>query len=72
MCGASTESHGVAGVTASGLSAARQILNCRTSDLLRQNGPELPIYPSEDVSKWPEHLRKRIERREAEGEAKEE
>ncbi len=34
MCGASTESHGVAGVTGSGLTAARTILKCRTSELL--------------------------------------
>lgn len=62
MCGASTESHGVAGATASGLSAARHILQCRTSDLLKQNGPELRIYPSEDISQWPAHLQQRIER----------
>ncbi len=62
MCGASTQSHGVAGVTASGLATARGILHCRTSDLLQQNGPELPVYPSEDVSQWPPHLQRRIAR----------
>lgn len=62
MCGASTESHGVAGVTASGISAARTILQCRTADLLKQSGPELQIYPSEDASKWPSNLQRRIER----------
>ncbi len=62
LCGASTQSHGVAGVTASGLATARSILQCRTSDLLKQNGPTLAIYPSEDVSQWPERLRGRIER----------
>ncbi len=62
MCGASTVSHGVAGVTASGIAVARGILNCRTSDLLKQNGPALPIYPSEDVTQWPEHLQQRIAR----------
>jgi hypothetical protein len=62
MCGASTLSHGVAGVTVTGLSAARVVLQRRTSDLLKQNGPALPIYPSEDVSQWPPHLRRRIER----------
>jgi phytoene dehydrogenase-like protein len=41
MCGASTESHGVAGVTGSGRTAARMILRCRTSELLTQRGPEL-------------------------------
>jgi len=62
MCGASTESHGVAGVTGSGLTAARTILQCRTSELLTQHGPELRIYPSEDITQWPAELRERIER----------
>ena len=62
LCGASTLSHGVAGVTVSGLAAAKSILHCSTSDLLTQNGPEIVIYPSEDISKWPPHLQKRIAR----------
>jgi all-trans-retinol 13,14-reductase len=62
MCGSSTESHGVAGVTGSGLTAARTILKCRTSELLTQHGPELRIYPSDDVSQWPEELQDRIQR----------
>jgi hypothetical protein len=62
MCGASTESHGVAGVTGSGLTAARTILKCRMSELLTQHGPELRIYPSEDSTQWPPDLRERIER----------
>ncbi|MBL7161572.1 MAG: NAD(P)/FAD-dependent oxidoreductase [Anaerolineales bacterium] len=60
MCGASTSNFGVSGVTSTGLQAASQILNCSTDDLLTQNGPELQIYPSEDISQWPEHLQKRI------------
>lgn len=60
MVGASTTSHGVAGVTASGVECAKQILGVRTSELLNQNGPEIEIYPSEDVSQWPEHLQERI------------
>ncbi len=60
LCGASTLSHGVSGATASGLAAAKQILGCRTADLLTQNGPPLTIYPSEDLSKWPFHLQERI------------
>jgi len=60
MCGASTQSHGVAGVTATGLAAARRILNCSTSDLLTRDGPELKIYPSEDTSQWPEEMRQQI------------
>ena len=58
MCGASTLSHGVTGAQASGLAAARKILGCRTADLLTQNGPPIRIYPSEDLSQWPEHLLK--------------
>jgi hypothetical protein len=60
MVGASTTSHGVAGVTQSGLNCAKQILDVSTSELLNQNGPEIEIYPSEDISQWPEHLRKKI------------
>ena len=62
MCGASTLSHGVAGVTISGLTAACKILGCRTSDLLKMNGPGLRIYPSEDISQWPEELQRKIKR----------
>jgi len=58
MCGASTLSHGVTGAQASGLAAARKILNGRTADLLQQNGPPIQILPSEDLSQWPEHLLK--------------
>ncbi len=62
MCGASTSNFGVSGVTSTGLQAASTILDCSTDDLLIQNGPEVQIYPSEDISSWPENLRKRIER----------
>lgn len=43
LCGASTFSHGVAGATATGLQAAAKILNCKTKDLLKQNGPAIKI-----------------------------
>jgi all-trans-retinol 13,14-reductase len=62
MCGASTESHGVAGATGSGLTAARTILKCRAAELLAQHGPELRIYPAEDITQWPAELRARVER----------
>lgn len=62
MVGASTVSHGIAGATATGLTAARTILGCRPGDLLRQDGPEIQIYPSEDVAQWPAHLQRRIAR----------
>ena len=60
--GASTLSHGVAGVTQSGINAAKAVLNCRTRDLLKQNGASLTFLPSEDVSQWPEYLRRKMER----------
>lgn len=44
MTGASTLSHGVSGVIASGMAAAKAILHCRQSDLLKANGPELKIF----------------------------
>ena len=60
MCGASTRNFGVSGATKTGLDAAKAILNCSTAELLSQKGPPLQIYPSEDVTKWPEHLQKKI------------
>lgn len=62
LCGASTLSHGVSGATYSGLAAAGKILNCSMRDLLKQKGPEIKIYPSDDMTQWPEHLQKRIQR----------
>ncbi len=62
LCGASTVSHGVAGVTASGIDAAKAVLNCRTRDLLKQSGASPTFLPSEDVSQWPEYLRRKMER----------
>ena len=46
LCGASTLSHGVAGVIGTGLRAAATILNCKTKDLLKQDGPDLKISSS--------------------------
>jgi len=62
MCGASTLSHGVAGVTASGIDAAKAVINCRTRDILTQHGVGPTFLPSEDVSAWPENLRRKMER----------
>ncbi len=62
LCGASTLSHGVAGVTGSGIDAAKAVLNCRARDILTQHGASLTFLPSEDVSAWPENLRKKMER----------
>lgn len=51
LCGASTTSHGVAGVTASGIEAAKAVLNCRTRDLLKESGDGLRLVPSEEVER---------------------
>jgi hypothetical protein len=32
------------------------------SDLLKQNGPPLEVYPSEEPEKWPAKLRRRMAR----------
>ncbi|MGE5074178.1 MAG: phytoene desaturase family protein, partial [Anaerolineae bacterium] len=48
LCGASTLSHGVAGVTASGLDAAKAVLRCKTEDLLIQKGPSPLFLQAED------------------------
>jgi all-trans-retinol 13,14-reductase len=68
LCGASTTSHGVAGVTASGMDAAKAILNCQSRDILTQTGPGPVFLPAEDPSAWPENLRKKMERGEMAGE----
>jgi all-trans-retinol 13,14-reductase len=62
LCGASTMANGIAYATNTGLTAAARILRCHPRDLLRQDGPELRIYPCDDLNQWPEHLRRRIER----------
>jgi len=62
LCGASTLSHGVAGVTASGINAAKAVLKCRTQDILFQHGPGPRFLPSEDITVWPEDLRNKMER----------
>lgn len=54
----------MAGVTQSGIDAAKAVLNCRTRDILTQNGSSLTFLPSEDVSQWPEELRRKMEREE--------
>ena len=51
LCGASTFSHGVAGVIGTGLQAAATILKCKKSTLLDQNGPPIKISLSEAAAK---------------------
>jgi phytoene dehydrogenase-like protein len=71
LCGASTLSQGVAGVTASGIDAAKAVLNCRSQDILTQNAPGSRFLPSEDITQWPEDLRKKLERGEKANEEEE-
>jgi phytoene dehydrogenase-like protein len=52
LCGASTTSHGVAGVTASGIDAAKAVLNCRTRDILTHKGSGPRFLQAEDASQW--------------------
>lgn len=52
LCGASTVAHGVMGATFSGMVAARAILECRMSELLRRGGPPIRLYPSEHPEQW--------------------
>jgi len=62
LCGASTLSHGVAGVTQSGIDAAKAVLNCRTRDILTQKRSGPLFLQAEDTSAWPEYLKKKMER----------
>ncbi len=62
LCGQSTLSHGVAGVTASGIEAAKAVLNCRAGDILTQKGPGPQFLQAENTSTWPENLKRKMER----------
>ena len=50
LCGQSTTSHGVAGVTASGINAAKTILNCRSRDILTGSGSGPRFLQAEEAS----------------------
>ncbi|MFZ5881677.1 MAG: phytoene desaturase family protein [Chloroflexota bacterium] len=50
LCGQSTMSHGVAGVTASGIDAAKAILNCRSRDILTGSGSGPRFLQAEEAS----------------------
>jgi len=53
MVGASTLGHGVAGASMSGITAARGILRCRTSEMLRPKGAPLTLVSSEPAQTPP-------------------
>jgi len=65
LCGVSTLRYNVAGVTASGIEAAKAVLNCRASDILTGKGSGPLFVEAEDISAWPEHLKRKMERGEA-------
>jgi hypothetical protein len=48
----SAGSHGLAGVTASGIDAAKAVLNCRTRDILTATGEGPRFLQAEEVSQW--------------------
>jgi hypothetical protein len=52
----------VAGVTASGINAAKAILNCSARDILIKNSPGPLFLQAEDTSGWPEHLKRKMVR----------
>ena len=45
MCGASTQAHGVAGATETGITAAKKIAKCRARDFLNEQDQHLTILP---------------------------
>jgi len=50
LCGQNTTSHGVAGVTASGINAAKAVLNCRSRDLLTGKREDLRLLRAEELT----------------------
>ncbi|MCK6566259.1 MAG: NAD(P)/FAD-dependent oxidoreductase [Anaerolineales bacterium] len=50
LCGQSTTSHGVAGVTASGIEAAKAVLNARARDILTGRGEGLRLLSTDSVT----------------------
>src|SRR5262249_52153916 len=59
LCGSSTLSHGVMGAAFSGLVAAREIVGGNIAVLLTQKG-SIEILSAEDISTWPEPLRRKM------------
>ncbi|MBU3025667.1 MULTISPECIES: phytoene desaturase family protein [Zobellia] len=61
LCGASILSHGVAGVSHSGVDTAAQILGCDPDELKKpQEDQHIRIYEAEDASDYPEWMLKKI------------
>ncbi|MDO6819130.1 NAD(P)/FAD-dependent oxidoreductase [Zobellia sp. 1_MG-2023] len=61
LCGASILSHGVAGVSHSGVDTAAQILECDPDELKKpQEDQHIRIYDAEDSTDYPEWMLKKI------------
>ncbi len=60
LCGSSTLSHGVMGAAFSGLVAAREIVGGTIAELLTKKGASITLLPAEDISSWPEPLRRKM------------
>lgn len=62
LCGASIQSHGVAGASYSGVQAAATILNCGQDDLLLHDpSQKVRIYEAEDPTTYPADIQRKIE-----------
>jgi phytoene dehydrogenase-like protein len=66
MCGASIQSHGVAGASYSGVQTAAAILNCRQDDLLKPDRLQnIRVFEAEDDSEYPTYIQQKIKLRKA-------
>lgn len=70
LCGASIQSHGVAGAGYSGVQTAAIILGCRAEELTKSDGSRpVRVYEAEDASGYPEPIKRKIEERRRRAEA---
>ena len=70
LCGASIQSHGVAGAGYSGVQTAAVILGCRPEELLKTDGPTtVHIYEAEDASDHPDWIKRKMDMRRKRAEA---
>ena len=66
MCGASIQSHGVAGASYSGVQTAATILNCKQDDLIKPDELQnIRIFEAEDDSDYPTDIQQKIKLRKA-------
>jgi phytoene dehydrogenase-like protein len=66
MCGASIQSHGVAGASYSGVQTAATILNCKQDDLIKPDDLQnLRVLDAEDHSDYPKDIQQKIKLRKA-------